>query len=72
MPVDFDIDAFYREQDKRMSLPDEDFNEYLDRMGTRTRFVLVNSAQPFVPNAYVQARSSSLDDSLWVRHPPRR
>jgi hypothetical protein len=41
MDIDFDIDAFYREQDKRMNLPDEDFNEYLTRRGTRMRSVLL-------------------------------
>lgn len=37
MNLDSDINAFYREQDRRMNLPDDDFNEYLSRMNTRTR-----------------------------------
>lgn len=32
-----DVDAFLREQDRRMNLPDDDFDEYLNRMGTHRR-----------------------------------
>lgn len=35
-----DYQAFFREQDARMNLPDDDFEEYLRRMGTyRRRYV---------------------------------
>jgi hypothetical protein len=49
MNIDIDIDAFYREQDKRMNLPDEDFNEYLARIGIRTRSTFLSSVQPLIP-----------------------
>jgi hypothetical protein len=66
MPLDLDVDSFYHEQDKRMRLPDEDFNEYLARIGARTRFVLQNLTQPFVADVLIQASSN---DSPWL-HPP--
>jgi hypothetical protein len=47
--MDIDIDAFYSEQDKRMNLPDEDFDEYLERIGARARCVFLTSAQLFIP-----------------------
>ena len=31
---EIDLDAFFREQDKRMNMPEDDFEEYLDRMGS--------------------------------------
>jgi len=49
MNTDFDIDAFYREQDRRMNLPDEDINKYLARMGTIRKSVLPTLAQLFSP-----------------------
>jgi hypothetical protein len=37
---DFDVNAFFSEQDHRMNLSDDDFDEYLIRMATsRKRFV---------------------------------
>lgn len=32
-----DLDAFFLEQDQRMNMPDDDFDEYLKRMGYKTR-----------------------------------
>lgn len=40
MNNDFDLDAFFREQDKHMNLPgDSDINDYLARMGTGSRCI---------------------------------
>ncbi|GLB44450.1 putative DNA polymerase beta palm [Lyophyllum shimeji] len=35
--MDMDVEAFFREQDKRMNLPDDDFDEYLNRIGAYRR-----------------------------------
>lgn len=32
--AEFDVEAYYREQDERMNLPDEDANEYLKRVSS--------------------------------------
>lgn len=61
--LNFDIDAFYREQDKRMNLLDDDLNDYVARMGTRTRSVLLHFGQSVCSNAWVQARRRLFDTS---------
>ncbi|KAF9458133.1 hypothetical protein BDZ94DRAFT_148263 [Collybia nuda] len=54
-----DLDAFFFEQDQRMNLPDDDFDEYLKRMGYKLseearRIALVTST----PVAHNDSRES--------------
>lgn len=43
MTVDANLDVFFSEQDKRMNMPDDDFDDYLGRMAThRKKFVTLS------------------------------